>query len=297
MDTNPSHLVAASVDADLHVQCRPAGDPGFSEDLGSAVRSFDVGMVVPMLPMEMVAAARLRAEGGFGEAVRVLAPGVDACRQCADKHELAHVLASAGIPVPPTWRAGQQAEADRYFLKPASGFGSRGCRVVEAARLHEALIGEDRSHWVVQGLCMGPEFSVDVFRSRSGLERALCRERLEVKSGVATKCRIFEDAFLAGIALGACRALSLWGTSCVQLMQREGRAVVTDVNPRPGGGTSMAQATGNDFIAAHLLEGWGRDASGNFRAVESPSWAVRHWQDRLMPTSPSASNRPGDRSY
>lgn len=283
MDTHPAHLVAASEEADRHVVCRPADDAGFAEDLRAAIDAFTVGTVVPLLPLEFVTASRLRDGGEIDGAVRVLAPSSKASLLCADKFLLARSLAAASIPVPETWVLPDAPIAERLFLKPRVGWGSRGSRLAAHEADRALLDPPDRERWVAQAPCDGPEVTVDVYRAPDGsLSRALCRERLEVRAGVSVKCRIFRDDRLEVAACAAAEALGLARTSTVQFMRLHGEWVVIDVNPRPGGASSMSALIGSDFVLAHLADGLGLDPRELFAPVPAEAWVIRHPADRLM---------------
>lgn len=283
MDTHPAHLVAASEEADHHVVCRPADHAGFAEDLRSSIRAFMVGTVVPLLPLEFVAASRLREEGLIDGAVRVLAPSSKASLLCADKLLLSRALAGASIPVPETWALPDAPIAERLFLKPRVGWGSRGCHLATSGASCALPGPPDPADWVAQVPCDGPEVTVDVYRSPDGgFARALCRERVEVRSGVSVKCRIFEDDHLARLACRVSGTLGLVRTSNVQFMRLLGQWVVTDVNPRPGGGTAMGELVGNHFPLAHLADRLGLDPDALFAPLSGDAWVLRHPADRLM---------------
>src|SRR5207248_606409 len=122
------------------------------------------------------------------------------------------------------------------LLKPRSGRGSVGVLRIDTKERFESA-RNSLGAYVAQEPCVSPEVTIDAFRGRDGKSfRAVARERLEVKAGVCTKARLFEDDELASIAERIGDGLDLTGTYCVQVMRsaESGRWLVTDVNPRPG---------------------------------------------------------------
>ena len=112
------------------------------------------------------------------------------------------------------------------------------------------------SHWLVQEVCRPPELTVEVYNSEGTL-CSLCRERLEVKSGVCTKARVFRDAELTRLAENLARNLQLPVAFCFQVMKNSaGKWVITDVNPRLGAGTALSSVCGWSLAAAALVN-WG----------------------------------------
>jgi carbamoyl-phosphate synthase large subunit len=283
-DTNPPVLVASAAIADVSVQVPQAADPAFPRFLMRELEARSIDTYVPIHDTEISLAAHLLASGDFPEGVTVRAPCPDVAERCCDKFEMARWLAASGLPTPTTWTAADApwAAAGRV-VKPRRGVGSVGVRVLRTKADLERLRGD--ATVVVQELCDPPEITLDVFASRAGTEtRVLCRERLEVKSGVATKVRIHEDPELAILATTLVRALPLPGLSCFQVMRdgEEGGWTITDVNPRHGAGTRLGAAVGIDLIAADLAELWGEDPSRFLGALDGERYVVRQWQEFVV---------------
>lgn len=284
-DINPPALVASAAIADDAVQVPYAVDPAFPEFLARELSARSIDTYVPIHDAEITLAARLLAEGELPSGVVVRAPGADVAERCLDKLEMARWLTSAGLPTPATWgaRDAPWTSAGR-LVKPRSGVGSVGVEVLRSEAELEQLRDDDTI--VVQELCESPEITVDVFAPRSGARvRVVCRERLEVKSGVATKARVHEDRELAQLAERLVRALPLPGISCFQVMRdAEGGWTITDVNPRHGAGTRFGAAVGADLIAADLADLWGEDPARFLGALDGDRYVVRQWQEFVVGT-------------
>lgn len=173
-DTNPSHLVAASVVADAFEQVLPAADPGFAAQLAEGLTRQAVDTYVPILDSEIVLAAELRDAGSLPEGVVALAPSVEVARRCLDKLAMAEWLAATGLPTPATepllhasWRA------EGLIAKPRAGVGSAGVRQVTERSQLEALKGSGED-LAVQARCGPPEITIDVFRPLRGEPAAPC---------------------------------------------------------------------------------------------------------------------------
>src|SRR5690606_15755291 len=101
----------------------------------------------------------------------------------------------------PSWPAPDVPWDPRGVVtKPRDGFGSVGVRVFATSDELERDRDVLRSDHVGQPRLDEPEVTVDAWRSAGGSTRAVARERLGVRGGVATKCRVYEDDGLAGIA-------------------------------------------------------------------------------------------------
>jgi biotin carboxylase len=92
------------------------------------------------------------------------------------------------------------------------------------------------------------------------------------------KARLHFDAELHELAERVAAAVGLVGSFCLQVMKDEnGRWVVTDVNPRMGGGTAMSLAGGLDFAAAHLAYHWDEDWKPFLPELDRERYVARYY--------------------
>ncbi len=217
-------------------------------------------------------------------ACEVHAPGPEVAELCFDKLSMSMWLAEHGFPTPETrdsktavWKPGG------WFAKPRKGRGSVGAHMIpneeEFRRVRRA---EDQT--ILQEPCKPPEVTVDVFAARSsGDVYSVCRERLETKSGVCTKARVFQDSELAGRAKRLSEKLALRGVFCFQVMRSAStdQWLITDINPRPGAGTAMSAAIGFDPIKACPAETFGLDWVGYLRSPDRPRFVMRTYCEHV----------------
>ena len=282
-DINPSHLVAASAIADAFEQVPPASDLAFSAVLAAGLERHAVDTYAPILDSEIVIGAAMLADGRIPSSVMVLAPSADVAAACLDKLETGRRLAAAGLPSPQTQPVNSARwEPDGLLVKPRSGVGSVGVRTVKSEAEFNSL--REDANLIAQEICFGPEVTIDTFRARNhDVFRAVCRERIEVKAGVCTKARVFEDDELESIAHRLCMALDLWGVICFQVMRRlDGSWAITDVNPRPGAGTRMSAAAGVDPLLASLLDVWGHDPAVAVPRLARERFVVRAYAEHVF---------------
>lgn len=249
-DIRESHLVATSLLADESRQVPLTADAGFADILIAGLREVGATHYQPILDEEILLGATLRSEGLLGETV-VFAPPIRGARLCLDKLEGARWMEEVGIPTPPTVPVAQARwEGATLFAKPRHGRGSLGARPVEDERTLEALrVGEESAELIVQPRCEGPELTIDAVHL-GGVTRAVVRERLEVKAGVCTKARVFEDEGLEALAHLLALGLGIGHAFCFQVMRLGGRWVVTDLNARPGAGSRLTVAASVDILGA-----------------------------------------------
>lgn len=252
LDVNPAHLVSASTIADEFVNVAPSTELRFREQLSTVLDRHSQAHIYPAVNSDFFALAELRRSGDYN--------GCDFV--CLDEHNLtlatdkllvSKKMEAIGVPVPKTHSAGEIDNnnlPELLFIKPRNGFGSRGAKTITRDALLK--LKDDEVHdFIVQEVCTGPEITVDAFvDSELGDCAVVCRERIEVKSGVCTKSRLFFDSKLQALARRIGVALNMRGSFCFQVMRAHDDWVLTDLNLRPGAGTALSCAVGADFFAA-----------------------------------------------
>ena len=265
MDINPPELVTTSVLSDAFIQAPFAGSPEYENCIRSILSSEDIDIFAPILNDEHLAAQRIVGDLTFGN-LDVWSSELYA--KCTDKGFADQFLRSIGVP-PPNSIDFLQSEPDRVcFIKPRNGFGSKGARKISVDELGE-LSKSELEGLIVQEVCDGPEVTVDSFYDvRVDASFAYCRERIETKSGVCTKARVFFDPELAAIARKIGKGLKQRGTICFQAMKGQGGWVITDLNVRSGAGTAITCSAGFDVLAAAFACRTGQGYSRFVRQID-----------------------------
>lgn len=269
-DINPPQLVAASSLADAYEQVLPVDDCDFALRLTDALMRHRIDTYFPILDEEILLALRLEEDGCFTSDMQVMGGSSASVIRCNDKFLAATILTEADIPTPKTCLPSLAGSlSGPLVLKPRLGRGSMGVVLLPPGTENIDLDVFRDDIFIAQEACQPPELTLDCFRStRSGYTRVVCRERLEVKAGVCTKARVFEDVYLCSLASKVGEVFSLRDVYCIQVMRGAASSEwqVTDINPRPGAGTAMSGAAGVDFLAGVLAHAWGED----FKAILPP---------------------------
>ncbi|HEY0261229.1 MAG TPA: ATP-grasp domain-containing protein [Lacisediminihabitans sp.] len=193
----------------------------------------------------------LRAVSG----TRLAAPSAETLAVALDKFALAERCASR-LRVPETRLLDTTAIAHRWtfpvIVKPRSGSGSRGVRLISSREQLEALPFDAGT--IVQEHLPGDEFSVDVLADAQGLiVAAVPRTRTRVDSGVSIAGRTVRDPDLEATAGAAASAIGLVGVANVQLRYDcDGRPALLEVNPRFPGAMPLTIAAGVDMPSLAL---------------------------------------------
>ncbi len=254
-DANP--LAPALYHADRHALVPRIEEPEYVPALRELVDRHDVRLIVPLTDLDQVVLARAREELG----ALVLLPEAEIVERLGDKY-LAHILfEERGIPSPPTWLPNTVPDDAEYplLVKARNGFGSRHIyRAADPAQLG-FFLGYTPVDSIVQACLGGEEFSIDVFCDLDGrCLNAIPRTMIESKGGESIKGMTIRDERLIDLARDVAEKLELVGPANIQCFREEdGSHLLTDINPRFGGGFPLPLAAGGRYpeLALALARG------------------------------------------
>jgi len=266
-DANP--LAPALYHADRHALVPRIDDPAYVPELARLVRDHDVRLVVPLTDLDHDVLARSREELG----ALVLLPEPEVVEALADKWLSHRLFEERGIGSPPTWLPDALPDDLEFpvLVKARHGFGSRGIyRCADRRELDFFLDYTDHDS-MVQACCKGEEFSIDVFCDlESRCLNAVPRTMIESKGGESIKGMSIADERLVEVGRHVSETLGLVGPANVQCFREpDGRHLVTDINPRFGGGFPLPTAAGSRYpeLALALAAGERPEPRlGEFRA-------------------------------
>jgi carbamoyl-phosphate synthase large subunit len=254
-DANP--LAPALYHADRHALVPRIDDPGYVPALRALVDEHDVRLIAPLTDLDQATLARARDELG----ALVLLPETDVVERLADKY-LAHLLFDErGIASPATWLPDDVPDDAPFplLVKARRGFGSRHIYRAEDRGQLDFFLGYTPVDSIVQTCLAGEEFSIDVFCDLDGrCLNAIPRTMIESKGGESIKGMTIRDAQLIELARDVAEKLELVGPANIQCFREaDGSHLLTDINPRFGGGFPLPLAAGGRYpeLALALARG------------------------------------------
>ena len=270
MEGEPVTMLAADIDpfaAGLYLVAPdrrailPRGDdPLFADQLLERCRRDGVDVVVPTVDTELLPLAERREDYAAAGVALVLA-SEETLGACLDKWALA-ARCRGHVRVPETLLVDAAFDpapiALPVIVKPRSGSGSRGIRLVERRAELEAL--ERDGTLLVQEHLPGAEYSLDVLARADGhVAGVVPRERLKVDSGIAVTGRTLHDEGLETFARTVARRIALTTVANVQVkLDAAGVPALLEVNPRFPGTMPLTVAAGIDMPRLAIGEALGR---------------------------------------
>jgi len=251
-------LAPALYHADRRALVPRVDDFGYIAALRELVELHDVRLIVPLTDLDHHVLAEAR--DSLGNAL-VLVSGIETVTRCSDKYLAHEFFEEQGIGSPPTWLPTELPDDIRYpvLVKARRGFGSRHIyRAANATEL-EFFLRYTNAESMVQAVCLGTEFSVDVFCDLDGrCLAAVPRTMIESKGGESIKGMSIKDPDLIAFSCHVAETMRIIGPANVQCFREpDGELQVTDVNPRFGGGFPLPTAAGSRYpeLALALANG------------------------------------------
>jgi carbamoyl-phosphate synthase large subunit len=267
VDVNP--LAPALYHADEHAFVPRVDDPAYVQALAGLVASRDLSLIVPLTDLDHSVLSRARGELG----ALVLLPSPEIVDALADKWLAHELFVERGIGSPATWLPVDIPGDVEYpvLVKARRGFGSRNIFHCRDRRELDFFLGYTSVDSMVQACCRGEEFSIDVFCDLEGrCLNAVPRTMIESKGGESIKGMTISDDRLIEVGRHVAETLRLVGPANIQCFREpDGTHVITDINPRFGGGFPLPTAAGSRYpeIALALAVGERPEPTlGDFRA-------------------------------
>jgi UDP-2-acetamido-3-amino-2,3-dideoxy-glucuronate N-acetyltransferase len=280
IDSNPKHLVTNSLLADKFFQVPLNTDAEFKNKLEKILNEEDIDTYIPFIDHEISLAAKLFESKLKNSEFCLQVKKSEIAEICDDKYETFRFLSDCDISTPRCYLIDEQYNAEeKLIIKPRRGFGSKILRVSENCTDSSRFNFEKH---IIQQECEKPEITVDVcYDKNRNFFIYVCRERVETKSGVCTKARLFLDGNVEKIAFDLAVKLDLCAF-CFQLMKLDGEWAVTDINARLGAGTAISVAVGLDFFSGMFAILWGEDPSKYFKPLQKETFVTRQYSEFVM---------------
>ena len=264
-----NRLAPAIYHADAHAFVPRVDDAQYVPTVRALVHEHDIALVVPLTDLDHGVLSRAKDELG----ALVLLPEPEIVDALADKW-LAHLLfEERGIGSPPTWLPEDVPAGVEFpvLVKARHGFGSRGIYRCENQRELEFFLEYTTQTSMVQAVCRGEEFSIDVFCDlEARCLNAVPRTMIESKGGESIKGMTVADVELIEVGRSVSEMIGLVGPANIQCFREpDGIHRVTDINPRFGGAFPLPTAAGSRYpeLALALAAGERPEPRlGDFRA-------------------------------
>jgi len=276
-DVNDRNIIPASILSDKYFQLPSTNDPVYYSYMLNLLAEEKINIIVSLIDTDLVFFSNDNPDL-LKLNIYSTAPTTNTMNICKSKSKISELLANNGLSVPKQYKRNDIDPEKNYFIKPDSGFGSKGATFLKG----KDIVLSDKI--IVQEILQYPEITVEVFK-KDDLLTYVCRERLEVKSGVCTKARFFYDKEIEDVIHRIDALLPFPLASCIQFMKNEDNQwCLTDLNMRLGAGTALSSAVGFSLASAFLSVLSGKDDYRNYLGkVVDNQIVVRVYNEIKMP--------------
>jgi carbamoyl-phosphate synthase large subunit len=251
--TDVDGLAPALFLADRAERSRRTSDPEFVDDLLAIVARHHIGVVVPTIDPDLPVLAERRSDF---EALgcHLLVSSAAFIAICGDKLATVETFGARGIRVPRSWIEPLELDAlpDRVFVKPRAGSASQHAYGIPRERLLATIPLVPRP--IVQEHLDGREITVDALLDLDGRPiHFVPRARIKTVGGESVEGVTLpqdgeRDSWILAV-LEACGELGAHGPLTLQAFETADGFVLSEVNPRFGGGFPLGHAAGGDYPA------------------------------------------------
>lgn len=235
------------------------------------VEQWAVRLVVPLTDLDLRSLAR-QSDKFARLGCTVMVGSEQAIMLCRDKASIGAIFDQAGVEQIQTYTLAEFRENPFFpcFVKPVCGSAGIGAERIDNDRQLAAHIATFGELLIVQQYIPGPEYTIDIYRSRAGEVKCVVpRQRLVIRSGEVEKgITVKDDRLIAESLRLAEHVDGLWGVFCCQCRRdADGVTRFFEINARFGGGVPLSIAAGANLPLYLIQDVCGRPITaeiGNF---------------------------------
>lgn len=230
--------------------------PEYIHHLKDVCRKYKVDGMISLIDPELLILASFKEELEI-EGVKVIVSRKEVVDICYDKYETFRFLRDNEIPFVPTFVSMDQVFQELnegkinfpLIVKPKNGSASIGIRKIDSMAELIAL-QNNIEEFIIQPFLHGEEFGVDCYIDLLTNETTniFTKKKLRMRAGETDKSISFKDRELTQMIEQLIGALQPLGPIDIDCFKTENGYVVSEINPRFGGGYPHAHISGQNFV-------------------------------------------------
>ena len=189
--------------------------------------------------------------------IKVFSPETQVADTCYDKYKLYEFCKKNNIKAVNTYNDINTFLADLkegvihfpVFLKPKHGSASMGIRIINKSDELERFWQKNNCEYIIQEYMTGQEYGVDTYTDILSKEivSIFIKKKIVMRSGETDKAESVKIGKLFDIIQDFSMKLKLFGQSDIDVFEKDGEFLISEVNPRFGGGYPLAYECGCNF--------------------------------------------------
>lgn len=188
--------------------------------------------------------------------VRLIGSDYEVNEMCFDKYQFYKVLKENGFDCAKTYVCIEEFKIDLekgkinfpVFIKPRCGSASLGINKIDNLE-HLELIYKLFPNMIIQELIEGQECGVDCYVDLISGEviSIFGKKKIRMRAGETDKAISFKDDKMFSIIDELVKKLNLKGVMDIDIFEKDGEYMISEVNPRFGGGYPIAYECGDNY--------------------------------------------------
>lgn len=226
----------------------------YKSSILSIIKKFDINCVIPIHDLEIEAISKIKVI--HSDLTYWAVNDFSIIHLCNDKTKANTFALQIGLNVPNffSFEEIKNITSKNIIAKPNQGVSSRGIFYIENSNWN-VVSGIDLSHYILQEVVEGVEYTVDCFSNQHGVfVGGVVRERIETKSGISVKGRIVKYDLLINAASKFLNKLKYKGASNLQFIVSNDIAYFIEINPRFSGSGILSYVGGFNSPLFTILE-------------------------------------------
>lgn len=252
IDCNP--LAPALYYADMYEVVPRIEHPNYFHCLKELCLKYNIKGILSLIDPELQLLANWKEEFEK-EGIHVIISNRNTVDICFDKYLTYSYLQENGIPVIPTYLSidvvieelNQQKLHFPLIVKPRSGSASLGINKVTSIKELENF---KKQGIIVQPFIVGEEYGIDCYIDLISFKTTnlFMKRKVEMRAGETDKSIAIKDAQLIEVIEKVISVLGPLGPIDIDCFKTETGYVVSEINPRFGGGYPHAHEMGQNFV-------------------------------------------------
>lgn len=267
---------------DLNLIITPlVNDKEYEGFIKNIIKDNKIHYYLPLIDEEIILAKKLEKF----QNVKVISPTLEFSNLCLNKYELMHSLSENNISYIPSYLGHEFKDQLEYpiFVKPNSGRGSRGIKMIKNPKQLEAyhiLEQTLKSNTLIQPLLTGTEYTVGVNVDSHNRILSICSKKVIEKKGITKIATIENNVSINSKVLEIVKILNPCGPFNVQLiMDQLGDIKIFEINPRFSTTTIMEYFCELDLIEEYITYSLELSKIPLLNIVSSPITLHRRWEN------------------
>lgn len=219
-------------------------------------RKYEINGILSLIDPELTILASVKEEFEQ-EGIRLIVSDEDVIEICFDKEQTYQCLQANGLPSVPTYTklddVKKEIESGKLsfplIAKPKNGSASIGIRKIVNMEEIEVLPENDQDI-VIQPFIDGEEYGVDCYVDLITKETTniFIKRKLRMRAGETDKSIAVKDPEVRSLIEKLTNALEFVGPIDVDCFRTSSGVIISEINPRFGGGYPHAHEMGQNFV-------------------------------------------------